>query len=53
MLAAEADLIAQEEEFDITRGKAGSSGRVGDKEVLGFVFAACAFKFGALFAVDG
>jgi hypothetical protein len=46
MFASEAaDLIAQEEEFDVTRGKAGGSGRVGGKEVLSFVFAACAFKF--------
>ena len=27
-------------------------GGVGEIQVLGFVFSACAFKFGALFAVD-
>ncbi len=46
-------MIAEEVEFDITRGEARRSGGVGKKVVLGFVLAACAFKFGAFFAVDG
>ena len=47
-----ADLIAQEVKFDVAGGEAGGSGGVGEIQVLGFVFSACAFKFGALFAVD-
>ena len=46
-------MIAEEEEFDVAGGEAGGSGGVGEIQVLGFVFSARAFKFGALFAVDG
>jgi hypothetical protein len=49
----ESNLVAKEEEFDIARGKAGGCSVVERHGALGFVFAACAFEFGAFFAVDG
>ena len=49
----DSNLIAKEEELDIAGGKARGCGVVQRHGALGFVFAACAFEFGAFFAVDG
>ncbi len=53
LMILKANLIAEKEELDIAGREARGSCGVGNKMVLGFVFAACAFEFGTFFTVDG